>query len=203
MKKILCYGDSNTFGYNPSDGSRFDDKTRWTVLLQKNLGIGYEVIEEGMCDRVGFVDNDKGFLFSSQKHFPKLIAGIKNIDILILWIGSNDLQFRYNIGFDEIKNGLGKLILAAKKYAKRIIIIPPVVLNETVLSGNFSVLFDNTSILKSKKTTEIYKQIAQTCHCDFFDINEFLKPISTDGLHFDKNGHGIIAQKLSDFIVAK
>ena len=44
MKKILCYGDSNTFGYNPVDGSRFDDKTRWTALLQENLGSDFEII---------------------------------------------------------------------------------------------------------------------------------------------------------------
>ena len=53
MKKIICYGDSNTFGYNPKDGSRFDENIRWTSLLQKNLGVEYEVINEGMCDRTG------------------------------------------------------------------------------------------------------------------------------------------------------
>ena len=59
MKKFLCYGDSNTFGYNSLDSTRFDDKTRWTALLQNSLGNGYEIIEEGMCDRTGFVDNQK------------------------------------------------------------------------------------------------------------------------------------------------
>ena len=33
MKKIICYGDSNTFGYNPKDGSRFDENIRWTSDL--------------------------------------------------------------------------------------------------------------------------------------------------------------------------
>ena len=44
MKKILCYGDSNTFGYNPFDASRLDEKTRWTALLQENLGSDFEII---------------------------------------------------------------------------------------------------------------------------------------------------------------
>lgn len=26
---ILCYGDSNTWGFPPGDGRRFDDETRW------------------------------------------------------------------------------------------------------------------------------------------------------------------------------
>ena len=74
MTKILCYGDSNTFGFNPSDGSRFDNKTRWTALLQEILGTEYEVINEGMCDRTGFANNPKGFDFSAQRHFPKMIT---------------------------------------------------------------------------------------------------------------------------------
>ena len=53
MKKILCYGDSNTFGFNPEDGSRFDENTRWTAILQKNLINDYEITEEGMCAILG------------------------------------------------------------------------------------------------------------------------------------------------------
>ena len=200
MKKILCYGDSNTFGYNPLDCSKFDDRTRWTALLQINLGNDYEIIEEGMYDRTGFVDNDKGFLFSSQKHLPKMITKTKDIDILVLWVGTNDLQFKYDIGFDEIKKGLEKLIIIAKNYAKRIILIPPVVLSNNILEGNFNVQFNEISISKSKETTAIYKQIAQIYYCDFFDINDFVKPSLIDGLHYDESGHKIIADKLSHYI---
>ena len=105
MKKIICYGDSNTFGFNPKDGSRFDENTRWTALLQENLGSEYEVINEGMCDRTGIADNDKGFLFSAQRHFPKMITKMKDIDLLILWLGTNDLQFQYDISVGAVEKG--------------------------------------------------------------------------------------------------
>ena len=106
MKKILCYGDSNTYGYIPSTGLRYDKNTRWSGILQKNLGADYEIIEEGMCDRTGFVDNPKGFIFSASKHFPDLISKCLSIDVLILAIGTNDLQFQYDIQSETIKNGL-------------------------------------------------------------------------------------------------
>ena len=200
MKKILCYGDSNTFGYNTLDGSRFDENTRWTTLLQSNLGSDYQIIEEGCCDRTGFVDNDKGFLFSAQRHFPKIISKMKDVDLLILWIGSNDLQFKYNISFHQINNGLEKLILTAKSKVKKIILIPPVILNENILKGYFKIQFDETSISKSKKAGKIYKKLAQIHHCEIFDVNEFVQPTLTDGLHYDENGYKIIANKLFDFI---
>ena len=80
MKKIICYGDSNTFGYNPFDGSRFDENVRWTSLLQQNLGNEYTVINEGACDRTGFVYNPKGDFYSAQKHFPTLMENSENTD---------------------------------------------------------------------------------------------------------------------------
>ena len=43
---ILCFGDSNTWGYKPDKTGRFDEKTRWTGLLQQKLGPEYHIIEE-------------------------------------------------------------------------------------------------------------------------------------------------------------
>ena len=45
MTTILCYGDSNTYGYNPVNGLRYPKDVRWTGVLQKLLGEQYAVIE--------------------------------------------------------------------------------------------------------------------------------------------------------------
>ena len=200
MKKILCYGDSNTYGYNPLDGTRFDEDTRWTGVLQKNLGKDYLVQEEGMNNRNGFVNNPCGYEYTAQRHFPKLIAKNKDTDILVLAIGINDLQFSYDIGFKTIENGLEKLIVTAKDYVYRIILIPPPVLEKNVLDGNFRIQFDETSISKSKKVGKIYKKLANVFSCDIFDINDFQKPSKEDGLHYNKEAHRKIGEKLAEFI---
>ena len=48
QKNILCFGDSNTHGYNSKTGGRFTVEERWTKLLQRKLGDDYYVIEEGL-----------------------------------------------------------------------------------------------------------------------------------------------------------
>lgn len=48
LMNILCFGDSNTWGYKPDKTGRFDENTRWTALLQKKLGPEYHIIEEGL-----------------------------------------------------------------------------------------------------------------------------------------------------------
>ena len=102
MKKIFCYGDSNTYGYNPEDGSRFDETTRWTGLLQTQLGVEHVVTNDGVCDRTGFVNNPKGLLYSAQRHLPKMLTEIEEVNIFILAVGTNDLQSEYNINFDVV-----------------------------------------------------------------------------------------------------
>ena len=200
MKNILCYGDSNTFGYNPTDNTRYDENTRWTAVLQKNMGAEYRVINESMPNRTGFVDNPEGFLYSSQKHFPEVLLKTDSVYILVLAIGTNDLMFQYDITFDTVEKGLNNLIKTAKEKTKNIIIIPPVILSENILDGCFNTMFDKTSIMKSKEVGKIFKQTAAINHCRYFDINEFAKPSDIDGLHYDENSHKLIANKLSEFI---
>ena len=200
MKNVLCYGDSNTFGFNPKDNSRYDENTRWTAILQKNLGAEYKVINEGIPNRTGFADNPEGVLFSSQKHFPETLFKTDSVYILILAIGTNDLMFQYNITFDTIEEGLNNLIKTAKEKTDNIIIIPPTIMNENVLNGFFASMFDQTSIKKSKEVGKIFKQISDENLCKYFDINEFATPSNFDGLHYDEKSHKLIADKLTEFI---
>lgn len=58
-KRILCYGDSNTWGYIPGTAKRHDTKTRWTGMLQDKLGDEYEIIEEGLNSRTTIIDDSK------------------------------------------------------------------------------------------------------------------------------------------------
>lgn len=52
MKSILCFGDSNTWGYNPRTKERYPRNERWTGMLRQELGDGYEIIEEGLNGRI-------------------------------------------------------------------------------------------------------------------------------------------------------
>lgn len=52
MKRtIVCFGDSNTWGYDAETDQRFKDEIRWTGLLDTELGDSYRVIEEGLPGR--------------------------------------------------------------------------------------------------------------------------------------------------------
>ncbi|MBQ8636349.1 hypothetical protein IJ425_09390, partial [bacterium] len=141
-----------------------------------------------------------GFNHSGLKHFPKILENFSDIEILILALGTNDLQVRFNIDFEKIEQGLLKFINWATKKGITTILVPPVVLDCRVLRGPFSYQFDETSIIKSHQMSKIYKRIAQNTKSFYFDFNSFVKTSDFDGLHYDEKAHKIIAQKLSEYI---
>ena len=57
MINILCFGDSNTYEYNPSNKERYLRQERWTGVLQQAPGLEYTVIEEGLNGRTILYDD--------------------------------------------------------------------------------------------------------------------------------------------------
>ena len=57
MKNILCYGDSNTWGFIPVEGERYPRSIRWPGAMQALLGEGYHVMECGLNGRTSAYDN--------------------------------------------------------------------------------------------------------------------------------------------------
>ena len=55
--RIVCYGDSNTWGYCAATGNRYDDDQRWVPMLQQLLGDQYSVLEEGLSGRTTVFDD--------------------------------------------------------------------------------------------------------------------------------------------------
>ncbi len=55
---ILCFGDSNTYGYRPDKTGRFDENTRWTCLLQKKLGKNIALSKKDLCGRTTIFPDD-------------------------------------------------------------------------------------------------------------------------------------------------
>ena len=198
MKKILCFGDSNTFGFNPKNGKRFDEKTRWTGILKSKLKDLYIVKEAGCNNRTAFKDNPAGEDFTGYKALRKYLTN--DIDILILSIGLNDLQKIYKTSKEEYKHGISNLIKIAKEINPKIEILltSPSLINENILQSYFAQLFDKNAIENSKDLYSIYKEIATENSCIFIDLEQISRTSKYDGLHYDEDGHKKIGEEIAN-----
>ena len=92
MKKILCFGDSNTFGFNPENYKRYNENERWSGILKNQLKNEFIVIEKGCNNRCGFNDN-QDLELCGYKSLEKELK--EDINIVILQLGINDTQIQY------------------------------------------------------------------------------------------------------------
>ena len=192
MKKVLCFGDSNTYGFIPESGKRYDKSMRWTGVLQ-TLCPEVEIIEAGCNNRTAFCDNPAGLMQTGYKILQQLLSN--DIDTVILFIGTNDLQFAYNPTKDAIHAGITNLVKIAK--GKRIILAAPPVLTNNIFNGYFACLFDQTSIDKSYLLGEIYEAIAREQNCEFIDFAKIAKVSQKDGLHLEPEEHKKLANEIA------
>ena len=103
---ILCFGDSNTYGYCPDGSGRFDADTRWTGLLQKKLGTNDRIIEEGLCGRTTVFSDELREGRRGLDTIGILLESHAPVDLLILMLGTNDCKTRYNASAGTIAKGL-------------------------------------------------------------------------------------------------
>lgn len=198
MKKVLCFGDSNTYGFVPGKCTRYDKNTRWTGVLQALCGSDFSIIEGGCNNRTAFVDNPAGAEQTGYKILPEYFTK-DYFDIVVLAIGINDLQLFFRPTLEEFEQGIEKLIKITKDLspnAKIILVCPSKLDLAGIKSGVFSFQFDEISVEKSYHLPQIYKKLAEKHACKLVDLNEIAKVSPLDGLHFSAESHKTIAENL-------
>ena len=198
MKKVLCFGDSNTYGFIPQSGLRYDKNTRWTGVLQSLCGSDFSIIEAGCNNRTAFVDNPAGAEQTGYKILPEYFTK-DYFDIVVLAIGINDLQLFFRPTLEEFEQGIEKLIKITKDLspnAKIILVCPSKLDLAGIKSGVFSFQFDEISVEKSYHLPQIYKKLAEYLACKLVDLNVIAKVSPLDGLHFSAESHKTIAENL-------
>lgn len=202
MKKVLCFGDSNTFGFIPESGKRYDKNTRWSGILAQLAAGRFEIIEAGCNNRTAFTDNPAGFEQTGCKVLPTLLN--KDLDCVILAIGVNDLQFFYNPTLEEIKNGMRRLVDIVREHCPNaeIILVSPARLTDNIFNGYFRAMFDKISIEKSLHLSEIYESIAKEKNCRFADWDKIVTVSPKDGLHLEPDAHKKIAEAMFESLLS-
>lgn len=198
MKKVLCFGDSNTYGFVPGKCARYDKNTRWTGVLQALCGSDFSIIEGGCNNRTAFVDNPAGAEQTGYKILPEYFTK-DYFDIVVLAIGINDLQLFFRPTLEEFEQGIEKLIKITKDLspnAKIILVCPSKLDLAGIKSCVFSFQFDEISVEKSGKLSPIYKSLAEKYKCHFIDLNNIVDVSPLDGLHFSAESHKKIAENL-------
>ncbi len=167
---VICYGDSNTYGYDPRSwlGDRYD--SCWVDILARKTG--WDIVNVGMNGR----------------RVPKRPLTVpEDTDLLIIMLGDNDLL--NGLSAAETAQRM-KAFLKKISLPKKILLIapPPMKRGEWVS--------DQELIDASSELAVAYQTLAAQQGTGFVNAGNWNIPLAYDGVHFTEEGHRLFAEGL-------
>ena len=205
QKNILCFGDSNTHGYNSKTGGRFDVNERWTKLLQKNLGDDYYIIEEGLSGRTtSFEDPVFEGLCGLNVIYPCMMSH-EPLDLVIIMLGTNDTKDRFNANSFIIGKGLERLAQktidthAAWRGAPNVLLIAPPPIHPDYAKTTVAGEMGDKCVERSRGLAKEFKDVADRLHCHFLDAGSIpgIEMYPYDWMHLSLESHKLLADELT------
>ena len=199
--EVLCFGDSLTWGWNPVDRGRYPFEKRWTGILQKELGINFHVIEEGLNGRTTIWDDPIEGEKNGKKYLIPCLESHQPLDLVIIMLGTNDLKLRFNKSAFEIAAAADSLAQIVQKsrtgrnyQSPEVLLISPPPLGkltnwEEMMEGGYE---------KSKKLAQYYEMFAKDNQYHFLNAGEFVKTSDLDGLHWEEGENLKFGKAIAD-----
>ena len=208
--RILCFGDSLTWGYDPDTGNRFSEDERWTGVLSHILGDGYIIIEEGQNGRTICTEDPAEGEKCGIKYLIPCMESQRPTDIMIIMLGTNDLKRKFAYSAMDIagemqiflEKALGFNRFKCEDRIKFILISPPHVgeqINQSYFGDSFG--YDN-AVKVSKELASWYEKLADMYGCSFIDAAKYVTVSSADSIHMDSANHKILADVIAKKIMS-
>lgn len=208
MKRILCFGDSNTWGYIPGTGKRYDPDVRWTGVAQKLLGDDYLVIEEGLNGRTTVYPHPCKPWQTGITSLEAVLHSQKPLDLVIMMLGTNDLVRTDAFGVGEGAKAMIECMFAHHKPHRhipesifadeaRILLVSPILMHGMLEEHDGE--RHRKAPEESKKFARIYRKVAEDTGVLFMDAAEFAEPSPVDGIHMEADSH----QRLGEAMAAR
>ena len=219
MKRILCYGDSNTWGFVPSltGDDRWPEDVRWTGVCQKKLGADYRILEDGLNGRTTVWDDFEGPWRNGKDALGYTLLSQKPIDLFVLSLGVNDLKFVDAITAGEGTKKLLQMILDADavfngqrtgifRHAPKILVLGLVQLHPDIIK----IQPDTAFCEKYKESLRLEREqqkVAMELGLPFLPMSRWACASPVDGVHMDAENHyrygNVVAEKIQEIFKDK
>ena len=176
--RILCFGDSNTYGYDPRGffGDHYGAGDRWVDLLAKQTG--HECINAGANGRK--IPRKPYALQLLDEHAP--------VDIFLVMLGTNDLL--QGASAKEATSRMEAFLTSMLPHCKQILLVAP----PPMKRGAWVPL--DALVTESIYLAEEYKLLAEKLNIPFVDTRHWNIELTFDGVHFTEAGHHTFAENL-------
>ena len=189
MKKIVLYGDSNTYGYDPCGilDRRYPKEDRWPDLLAGNPE--WDIRAYGLNGRT-LPRNNAEFAYLDQ-----ILMNTAPFDLLVIMLGSNDLLYMMEPDIRYIAECadrmlsylLGRFCIQGDGSKILLLAPPPFQIKDPYSAKHVKI---------SQDFAATYHQLSEARHTHFADVGQWNISIAYDGVHFTEAGHHTFAKQM-------
>ncbi len=206
MTAILCYGDSNTWGFTPSTKERMGRWERWPGVCQRELGDDVHVIEEGQNGRTTVFDNPFEPDRNGLTYLPVALQTHAPLDAVVIDLGTNDL---FLPGVNAYHAAHGAMKLAEVGLASGcgpaggapvvLVVVPPPF---APLSG-WDLGESPDGERESERFSQAFRDAAaasmewEHIEIPLLDLRDHVTSSPVDGIHFEPDGHRAIGRAVA------
>lgn len=220
--RVLCFGDSNTYGtylgdsdtygtcFGDPDYVRLNADRRWTGVLQRLLGDGYDVIEEGLNGRTTDLDFKDRPGRNGRSYFVPCLLSHHPLDVVVIKLGGNDLKPCFDRTPAAIADALHGYVddVAANVTDRRgrvpaTVLVGPTLIDDTapryrdVVGENF----DPTNVARSRELAIEIRRVAQERGVLYADAAQ-VAHAGDDGVHLSLDSHARLAQLVASTVLS-
>jgi lysophospholipase L1-like esterase len=197
---VLCFGDSNTWGTDPADESRFPRGVRWPGRLQAALGDDWHVVEEGLPGRTTTVDSPLAPGKNGLTYLVPCLDSHAPLDAVVIFLGTNDLADRYSLSATDIARAAGRLVRVVRATpagidggAPEAILACPPRVGDVEWEDGWKGTAAKSALLPGR-----FRAVAEELACPFVDLAAVTHYSDLDGVHLDADGHAAVARAVED-----
>jgi lysophospholipase L1-like esterase len=213
MKTILCFGDSNSWGfdadtYDPATGiaKRMPYEARWPGIVQGILGLGYRVLENALNART-LMREDPYFKHRlGLASLEEALDANAPLDLVVIHLGVNELKHFFNLTAGMISYGLEYLVQAAQTSyygypMPKVLIVAPHPVSPDIGKAIFGFSYGPLAYGKSLELGALYRDVAERYGCGFIDCAKLGFSLNRlDGLHYGREDHAKLAPAVAEKI---
>jgi lysophospholipase L1-like esterase len=201
---VLCFGDSNTWGSHPETGERLGRDVRWPGVLRRSLG-DVDVVEEGLPGRTAASHDPLRPHWTALPYLLPALESHAPLDVLVLMLGTNDVQERYGLTAGTIADQIAGLADIAAGSAcgpaggsPAVLLVAPPPLGR--LADALSEAEYGPGIEKSRALAPLLAAAAETADypCDFLDGGSVAALSAADGIHLDAEAHERLGRAIAE-----
>lgn len=185
---MLCFGDSNTYGYDPRgfSGDRYPEESRWVNILSGKTG--WTIKNAGQNGR----EIPRNPLQFQQ---AELLIARTSPSLFTVMLGTNDLL--QGATAQEAASRMDEFLRHIRPGVAIILLIAP----PPMQPGTW--VTDQTLLGESRKLAETYQSLARKLHIFFVDAGQWNVSLAFDGVHFTEAGHCAFAEGLWQYLMSE